>query len=72
MNARKLQQIQDFEEKALGAVMAHGFEQKLHKLEAQIAPLISFFQRAIKNPRLFGYNIFNKYTIAGAIGVYVC
>lgn len=71
MNARKLQQIQDFEKKAFGKVTADTFHSTLLNIEATLVPIVSFLQRGINTP-VFGYHIINKYTIVGAIVAYVC
>ena len=70
MNARKLQQIQDFEKKAFGKVTADSFHTTLLNIEATLVPIVSFVQRGINTP-VFGYHIINKYTIVGAIVAYV-
>ena len=65
LNAKKLQQIQDFEHKAFGNVSADAFYSTLLNIESTVVPIMAFVKHRINQP-VFGYNILNRYT-AGAM-----
>jgi len=62
LNAKKLEQIQNFEKKAFGTVSADNFHATLLNIERTLVPVVHFIQTRINKP-VFGYHIFNRYTL---------